>query len=195
MATRRLPLSLNRFKEVVSLVKDGAQILALVGVGLWTLFVYLRTEGPLAAGQIAADASIRSAPLADGRCEVAFGITIANNGRTTLRIDRLRIQATNLLIAPNDTAVLIDVETLKGRERIVERAIDRSSLMGDKRPGESANDWFFLVLPKGQHQRILVDATITGVVGGLLFDTPRELNAYGWTTPCAPDQTDTKGAP
>jgi hypothetical protein len=40
----------KRIAEWTSIGKDVAQIIALMGVGLWTLFVYLRTENPSTAG-------------------------------------------------------------------------------------------------------------------------------------------------
>ena len=82
----------KRIAEWTSIGKDFAQIVALMGVGLWTLFVYLRTESPTSAGQIVARASFESSALSDGGCELLFRFVVENNGKTSARVERLRIR-------------------------------------------------------------------------------------------------------
>jgi hypothetical protein len=74
----------KRIAEWTSIGKDVAQIIALMGVGLWTLFVYLRTESPSTAGQMDTTASFASSPLDDGGCELRFNFAVQNNAEPAL---------------------------------------------------------------------------------------------------------------
>ena len=177
----------KRIAEWTSIGKDVAQIVALMGVGLWTLFVYLRTESPSTAGEMDTTASFESSPLDDGGCELLFKFSVENNGRTSARIERLRIRAWSIdeITARTDKPRILSGHDLQGSLPIVDQVVQQTILLREIPPGEAPNDSFIILLPRGHARRVLVDGAIDVSIPGIFRSTPRSINAYMFGTVCA----------
>jgi hypothetical protein len=140
----------KRIAEWTSIGKDVAQIVALMGVGLWTLFVYLRTQSPSSAGQIGATASFQSSARSDGGCELLFKFSVENNGKTSVRVERLRIRGWSIdeITARTDEPRILSPHDLKGKP-IVDQVIQQTILLREIPPGKAPNDSFIIRRPWG----------------------------------------------
>jgi hypothetical protein len=176
----------KRIAEWTSIGKDVAQIIALMGVGLWTLFVYLRTESPSTAGQMDTTASFASSPLDDGGCELRFNFAVQNKGRTSARIERLRIRGWSLdeITARADTPRILSAHDVHGSPPIVDQGVQQTILLSELPPGEAVNDSFIILLPRGHARRVLMDGAIDVTIPGIFGSTRRSMNAYIFDRVC-----------
>src|SRR5262245_45519445 len=126
-----MSISQKRIADWMGVAKDAAQVIALLGVGLWTLFVYLKTEGPSAAGQLVTKSELVSARLQDGGCELQFQFTVENNGKTSAAIERVRVRAWDLdkVTATTEKTKILSGRDLQAGDLIDDRGFSQSILL------------------------------------------------------------------
>lgn len=186
-------MTTEQFQVLIGIAKDIAQVVALLGVGLWTLFIYFRSETPSAAGQISATSSLIRNDR-NGTTEVGMRVAVNNNGKTFFQVNAVSVRVWTVAFTPNQSVV--SVESVHQVPPLIERSFTTGSLVGRHGPGEAATDWFFVAVPSTMGDRLWIEARMIGSVP-TFWGRPRyrETHAYGWMNLAQPVGTTSERIP
>jgi hypothetical protein len=107
------------WKEVSEVTKNVVQIIAILMAGIWTYLVFVRTEGPLLEARASAQSDLVWYPFSTSdACLVQFSVRLDNIGKTSFRIDRVRLRAWSFdREPPTDEGMrFLDLEKIQANE-------------------------------------------------------------------------------
>lgn len=173
---------LQTVKDALEIIKNVAEVVALIVAGMWAYSKFVETERPSLEirGQI--ESSLKWFPVSDPRhCLAQFGVTMTNIGKVSFDIDavRLRVWIVPFPVA-DSTVTFVDPTLFQNGEPALDREITAASLTGHYAPNVLSQFDYVFIVQKENSKVAVVRFDARTKEGGNVFSESR------WEDVCGP---------